>query len=982
MRSWGVGASALVFGLGSARVEATADAGLWRAGATIELSAVRTVAAGDTLRIEAGARVVAQPGAALIVERGGVVLATGTMLQPIVFSCVRTTNTPTAGCWRGLVIQGHAPVNAGTMTSPPAPRTGLAGCRERTSDVVQSPYGGCDADDGSGRLEWVRIEYAIDGLRLEGVGRGTAIAQVETIRSRQDGFFIDGGTVDLRRIVANVNDRAGMAWTRGWRGRAQEVIVLAHPWGHLAGLLGENAPTAADADAAPRAEPSLANVTVVAPSDPQRNPHHDATAAIRLARGSGLRLTNALIVGARTGLDLDDAATCAAVAANAVQSVIMSGVARPGDPDADPAPCADEALRLGDATQRNQVLGATPALVRPFTAVTPDLRPLVGPAWTSLIPTALAPDGFFDVTDPFIGAVRPTSLASVPWFSGWTRGMPTGGTPVATVAVSALQQPGVAGAAVPDAPRVRGVDAAGAGIAGLRTTWEVLEGGGFVTTATTWTDLDGVASPGAWTLGPRVGRHLLRATFDGLPAVEFRSQAVAPPGVGWLEVVPTTDGQSAAAGTNVPLPPAVLVRGPGGLVAPGVPVTFAIESGGGTLTQATVTSGIDGIARAGGWRLGPPGAQSLLVSAGDRLGARVTALATTGGVPTLVRETVLPAGTVQTPWDLAFTPDGTMLLTDVFGVVLRWRAGMARPDTLARMTDVTAQNQSGLLGLAVDPAFASNRLLYTYQSFGTGSTGENRVVRWRVRDDWRALEQRTVIVSGISYAGGAHSGGRMAFGTDGMLWIGTGDTRVGGVPQDLRVLGGKVLRVTRDGLPAPGNPTLGPGSDPRIYAFGMRNVQGLAPRVGGQMLSCEHGPNAADEVTLLQPGGNGGWHPLRDGDPYWEYRGYEGIWPMTDLARYPGAMRPTWSTGGVSEGMGPCTFLRGGEWGSWDGALVVALMSGNRMMVLSVTADGSTTTAAARFWPTVERVRALALAPDGWLYGLNQWEGVWRMRPQ
>lgn len=959
-----------------------ADARTWTRGTTIDLRTTRVVTAGDTLRIEAGARIVARPGSGLFIERGAVLLASGTMLQPIVFTCAAASGAPVAGCWQGIVLQGHAPINAGTLTSPPAPRTGTAGCRERVSEVVGMPYGGCDADDGSGRLEWVRIEHAVDGLRLEGVGRGTRIAQVEVIRSRQDGFVLDGGTVDLRRVVANVNDRAGVSWTRGWRGRGQEVIVLAHPWGHLAALLGDNAAPGGDAEATPRSEPSLANVTILAPSDAQRNLQHAATAAIRLARGSSVRLTNVLVVGAHVGLDLDDAATCAALAPDAFRSVIVSGATNAGDPDADPLPCQSESARLTDATLRNQVHGGTPALVRPFSAVTPDPRPLVGTAWSALVPTTLAPDGFFDVATPYIGAVRAMPNASIPWYSGWTRGMPGGGTPIATVALSAAQQPGVAGTPVADVPRVRVVDGAGAGIAGLRVVWDVLDGGGAVSATTTYTDLDGIASPGAWTLGARVGRHLLRAGFDGLPAVEFQSQAVAPPGVGWLEVVAATNAQSAPAGTTVAVAPAVVVRDPGGMPAAGVTVSFVVESGGGTLTQATVTSGSDGVARVGAWRLGPAGPQALLANASNRLGARVTALATAGGVPTLVREQVLPAGTVRTPWDLTFTPDGTMLLTDVEGLVLSWRPGMARPDTVARITDITPQGQSGLLGLAVDPAFATNRFVYTYQSNGVNTTGTNRVVRWRLREDFRALEQRTVILSGISYSNGTHSGGRMTFGADGMLWIGTGDTRVGGVPQDLTVMGGKVLRITRDGQPAPGNPSLGPGSAPAIYTFGMRNVQGLAPRLGGQMLSCEHGPNAADEVTVLQPGGNGGWHPLRDGDPYGEYRGYDGIWPMTDTVRYPAAMRPTWSTGGISEGMGPCTFLRGASWGAWDGALVVALMSGNRMMVLTLSPDGRTTTSATRLWPTVERVRALAMSPDGWLYGLNQWEGVWRMRPQ
>ncbi len=134
------------------------------------------------------------------------------------------------------------------------------------------------------------------------------------------------------------------------------------------------------------------------------------------------------------------------------------------------------------------------------------------------------------------------------------------------------------------------------------------------------------------------------------------------------------------------------------------------------------------------------------------------------------------------------------------------RRGLFRP------ADFVAQDQSGMLGIAIDPAFATNRSVYVYMASSlpssTGQSGtNNRVVRLTVNADYTAFSNRVDIVTGISYSGGAHSGGRIKFGPDGYLYITTGDNRIGEIPQLLTVLGSKVLRVDRDGNAAPGNAT-------------------------------------------------------------------------------------------------------------------------------------------------------------------------------
>ena len=366
--------------------------------------------------------------------------------------------------------------------------------------------------------------------------------------------------------------------------------------------------------------------------------------------------------------------------------------------------------------------------------------------------------------------------------------------------------------------------------------------------------------------------------------------------------------------------------------------------------------------------------------------------------PTLARTVVL-AG-LDAPWDVAFTPDGALLVTEKCrGLSVRRADGsrhhlFGRDGAAVAAPDFFCQGQSGAHGIAVDPEFARNRFVYLYMPSTLASPPTNRVVRLVVDPDYTTVSARTDIVTDIPFkhaanaVGGAglHSGGRLRFGPEGFLYITTGDNHQPTLPQDLRRLGGKVLRVDRDGQPAPGNHTPA-GGDPRLYTYGPRNVQGLTFRPGtGQPFVAEHGPNHTDEVTPLVAGGNGGWDPqqrpqLRCPDGYCGYAGTATTMPMTDTTRFPDALRPSWTNEGKSEGMGPCTFLTGAQWGAWEGRLAVGFLAGQRVEVLDLDAAGMTTSHTRLDLPR-QRMRALVQDPTGDLYIAVDKGELWRVAPR
>lgn len=382
---------------------------------------------------------------------------------------------------------------------------------------------------------------------------------------------------------------------------------------------------------------------------------------------------------------------------------------------------------------------------------------------------------------------------------------------------------------------------------------------------------------------------------------------------------------------------------------------------------------------------------------------------------------------LDNPWDMAFLEDGTMLFTEKCSglsvlmpdgsVNALYGVGEAEgyPET---GSDLFCEGQAGMMGVAFDPEFESNRRIYVYATSNMSDPHTNRLMRFTLSEDFSSVSDRTDIVDDVVYkmaasdhpfgGPGAHNGGRVRFGPDGALYLTTGDTHNSEVPQSPTMMGSKVLRIDTDGNAHPDNAPP-EGFDKRTYTYGHRNVQGLAfhPETGAA-ITAEHGPWHSDEITILENGGNAGWDPRPNmagrGDCPDDYCGYspnqaEGMnryeraafMPMTDFETYPDAMPPIWNNNGWSQGTSSAAFLSGEQWGDWDGAMVVGIMGigfggtpiGQRIDVIQFNDEYNDVYDVTEMTLPMEpgRFRSVVSGPDGSLYTSIDEGTIYKLTP-
>ena len=365
-------------------------------------------------------------------------------------------------------------------------------------------------------------------------------------------------------------------------------------------------------------------------------------------------------------------------------------------------------------------------------------------------------------------------------------------------------------------------------------------------------------------------------------------------------------------------------------------------------------------------------------SAGEEPDAAAPAQTTTPGTttpppapatpePAPALDVAVVAEGLDHPWDVAQAPDGTLLLDERAGGLTAVLPGGTVRELDADFGDLFATGETGLMGLVLDPGFADDRRFYTCQGVEEDGGAEIQVITWTVDPGWTtATRVADPLVDDIpvNERSGRHGGCRLRFDDTGALLVGTGDNAVATNAQDLGTVAGKVLRLDpATGEAAAGNPFLGrPDADPRLLTYGHRNVQGLAVRPGsGQVYAAEHGPRRDDEVTLLRPGGNGGFAP--------QGPGYGEFVPMTDLS-LPDAMPATWASGEPTIASSGATFLAGEQWQGYEGLLLLGVLKDRGVLALRVADDG---TLLEEFrLPELEgtygRIRTVQQGGDGALY--------------
>jgi glucose/arabinose dehydrogenase len=261
---------------------------------------------------------------------------------------------------------------------------------------------------------------------------------------------------------------------------------------------------------------------------------------------------------------------------------------------------------------------------------------------------------------------------------------------------------------------------------------------------------------------------------------------------------------------------------------------------------------------------------SLVVLATAASGCRKGQAQAPGGACLLVEDGWGPDGTVsfreevvaeglEVPWGIAFLPGGDALVTERPGRVRLLRGGVLQPTAVANVA-IADSDEGGLLGIAAHPDFASNRQFYLYVTTEDGGRAQNRVERWTLSEDRASATFDRVIFARIPSAT-YHDGGRLRFGPDGMLYVGTGDARDPDLSQSAQSPAGKLLRLTPEGEVPSDNPF--PGSP--VFILGIRNTQGWDWRDANTLYITDHGPSgdtlrrAHDEVNLAKAGDNLGW---------------------------------------------------------------------------------------------------------------------------
>ena len=322
------------------------------------------------------------------------------------------------------------------------------------------------------------------------------------------------------------------------------------------------------------------------------------------------------------------------------------------------------------------------------------------------------------------------------------------------------------------------------------------------------------------------------------------------------------------------------------------------------------------------------------------------------------------------PWGLAFLPDGRMLVSERPGRLrVVGRDGRLDPVPVAGLPRIDAQGQGGLLDVVLHPKHRDNGWIYwSYAQRDAAGDNGTEVARGRLGGGpgaWRMDNVEVIFRMAPKSSGGLHFGSRLVFDREGLLYVTLGDRGEMARAQKLDDHAGKILRLTDDGRPAPGNPFLGdPKARPEIFALGNRNVQGaaLSPSTG-VLWAHEHGPQGGDELNVIKAGFNYGWPVITYGVNY-----VSGT-KIGEGTGKPGMAQPVkyWVPSPALSGM---AFYEGDRFPKWRGNVLIGALRGQG--VIRVQLDGEKFVADELMLSgAVPRIRDVRIGPDGLVYLLT-----------